>query len=1628
MAEEYLPPGTYTETSFDTPNLPTVIPTRIPVFIGTGNEILSRTGLGLVRGSSATIDQRVTEEDMSSRAVSSVSVTGEVFLTEFDGEIARFQVRNFPLVNGDGTGTTTNSGSDVTVTVNGEPTVVLSVDGATGIVVIAATPAVTDDVRCTYFFNREDTLAVDDVSDQVTEEYAIVNSTRSGNYNITTNTRSLSLSVDGHPFVTVSLPVGSAVTPASIVAAVNGASIRTLVASTFTNNLGGTSVRFRANHSIKVGTGSANVVLGLVENAETSRNKTFYTFNGPIVDGSNGGITTTAPSDVVAKVNGVAVTVSSVDGATRAVTLSQAPAPGATVTVQYYWNSWQDTFDYLENRNVTDITRCGLTPDAGSLSSSYIDGVSFVLQNDRIYWGAAVDVSTGVQATGSTAFGSTQVSASLVDNRGYMEPCTPVAGSNTRFQLPFQPTTGNGRGNPLGESLFSVNSNGRLDLPTTNPNLVVVYTGYTPSDALARGAVSVLRVESDTSEVVLATALPENMNVYATFYYNNLVDEAPLGGAVGGYTLASVVPGPGGVGTYTVTKESTGSYLYGAKYVSKGSDLTTIDVNFPSGSEFYSDARIENGTPVEETVRVKFENVDETPARYTFTSPSNFYLIPGASDRLRVTFDGSANDTGLAPGVLLSQPTGGSRIGALAHYVGSEVVYDPTTGSNTFETVSGVNDGISLVVDGAEINSSVGSNAAADLSDFANAINTASALVAPYYDTATTFSSLTITSGVYDSIALHYTGDVNGPSGNIPLNFSNGTYATPALLASHINTMLGFVNGGGGLMGTVTCTATSEGRLRFSLSLAPGDTAGFLEFIDYPDPSRDSALLFGIDTAPGTLGAQTKIVQAPIASVFSVTADSSRMLNDRLILRNRILPGKGSLSANAVLAQTGIQVLSSTGNTLAGLETGTVVPAVADIGYPYPSLLGVVGWSGGQSTTFGDARDGQPLVTFYDGSDTEAANNVFSVVINGQLVTTTFTATGPGTATALGPVGVATSVLGQIRAALTAGSLSTSYARQEGAGIRLEAPSIVSLEDYIEIGGGSANSVLGFSEGQISTVSSATAWDVVSALMSHQRTQLGTFLFGGAPDSKFFYAKALAYVQKDDSNAEYVQIQSRTLGVSSSIKVEEASSDDVMSTGSGFTGVVGTTFTGRAPINGFYVTSSTPDGSGSANTSILNDGDGQDGFVGQTYRDAVTGLTFTILPREGGLQYPTTSNATLSFRVSRTHTTNGVVPVLTIPGVELLVANTSGVTANNTAIVSTFDKDGDQPSIGQVYYVDYDYIKSNYDAKLFSRISDVEAEYGSVSPDNPLSLAADLAFRNGQPVIALKQVRKDLGSSASESSYLTALNELAGASLPNRIRPTVLTFLTPATSNLLAQAAIHCDLQSSKRFQSERTAIFGCGAGTTPTQVRNLAKSIKSRRVRILYPDIATLVLRDSNGRNRTHIVDGRYMAAALAARVCSPSVDVATPWESFLLSGFASIGRNLDDPTKNLIANDGVTIMDFEAGSLVVRHGLTTDMATAATKIPTIIQIADEMQIRTRSVLSRFKRKFTPDVYSEIEGKLSAMFKNAVKEQIVLSFSEISAVEDPEDPTGALVEATYAAVYPFLKITVRYRVRPQGT
>jgi hypothetical protein len=808
-------------------------------------------------------------------------------------------------------------------------------------------------------------------------------------------------------------------------------------------------------------------------------------------------------------------------------------------------------------------------------------------------------------------------------------------------------------------------------------------------------------------------------------------------------------------------------------------------------------------------------------------------------------------------------------------------------------------------------------------------------------------------------------------------------------------------------------------------------------------------------------GGQPHLLQGPVAGARQLTTGGFNP-HDRIVLRNRILPGQDdatvtsySVTHHNAVEQMGLEVQAGSGNDKAGLTTGASATGGDKAVVKPASLVGRMGFAEGT-----DPATAEPQVTFYDGTGVPAANNEFSFTVDGVPVTVTFTASATGTLNFLGP-GTGTSgpsIIDQILDAVAAvpgapfGTAPAAFAlglvMQDGAGIRITSQDS-SVSSAVVIGSGSANDTLGFTEGEVATRSLVEASTLASALMSNRDASFADYVLtpgnydGGtwtpvaAATTDYFADNAVALVIQDATGNDYLCVQSLTVGTGSSVLFQNTSiGEDALFPGTGLNIVSGDGAVGEAGLNGFFVISNTPGGTGSSNDSVLNDGTGSDGVVGQTYRDAVTGLTFTILPRgfttnPSGpwLPYPTGATSTFRIDVSPTFVTDANIAHNAIGGVELLVANTSGVGVGDTAIVETFERGGLEPAIGDVYYVSYVYRKQDFTTSFFTRMANVEAAYGETGPDAPVSLASYLAILNGAVVVGIKQVPREENSNyASLDSYVAAIQELEGP-LPGNTTPDIITPLRGDSLELFQVLKRSNGIQSSIRYRSERTSIIGLAAGSLPRTATDWAQTLGDTRMRMVYPDMVTISLQNALGETKESLIEGPYIAAGLVGSVVSANLDVATPWTNRRLVGYTQLARQLDAVEQNQIAQKGVTIIDEAPPFLRVRHGLTTDVTNVLTRTPTIIQIADEVQRQSRVAMESFIGiKFLPSILGQIEGRLSTVLNALVKKNIIAAYTGVQARVNPNDPTTADVEAFYQPVFPLLYIVMTFHLRSSLT
>lgn len=958
----YVPPGTYTQTINDTGAATLVSGIRIPVEIGVGQQELEQLDVELVRGSSATLDQKILNEDVSARFVVDDANPNNPVLGAVNGVATKFKVRNYPIVDGNGFDNVTNNLNAVLVTINGESVAVGSVVGQNGYVTLQIPPQPGDDVRCTYYFHRGDTAFTDTVSSQVTPTTADLTTPGFEPFVVVSGVSdTFILTVDGVE-KSVTLAAGS-YTAAGLQTYFDSQAVSGLGTQVFVDNQGVSHLTFIAARSLRIGAGNANGILGFSAGTQTDRNRTFRVYQRPIVDGSDGGVTTTDPTKVVVTVNNVAVAATAVDGTNGTVTLPYAPASGSVVKIQYFANTWQDTFDYLPNTLVTSILRSGFAVGR----NDYIEGQDFVISNPTpdvsiIHWGASYSVSSTLRTPGANLFDTTQIIPTLVDDKIYLVEAprvvdttvVPSLVSDREFVLPEVPTTGNGRDTPLGSSVYNDVTNGRIGLNTNRPDLVVVYTGRDLSDALGRSPAVVTEVDATTRTVTLKTPVPPDHKAFCSFYYNRLRDD--------NYVMTTTVPGPVGSGQFEVLSTLTGTNVNQIRFGTK-TGLAEI-VQWPRGAENVPDAfHTGAGTPVSETVTVTFSQAAAMNAVYTNPGASPYSFYTSNSDQWRTTVNGTPYVTNLST--------------ATKGFLVSKRVQ--VNGSNQLTIAASPNNVLELSIDGVNVTAALTAGARTPTQVVAD-INSAIDLASAFSGTAPNNLASFVQIGGANGDVLFVIRSYSTPAA-LPGGFDHK--ATVAIRQGTVEATLGFIPF---QSASGTPRATNKPATILGGEVGPFNiTSGVNDVLNI----RVDGIDYSITLPAGATVATSALVSA-IGAVPGLSGVASAGTLDNL--------NKLRLTSSTVSAVSGIKILAGSSNEVLGFNEGdSASQTLVSAGEVAARLNATASFSSG-GVAYTSVLDGQTYVTIESLTTGASASSIaFTTGSASAFNTTSGTGIVPGT-------------------------------------------------------------------------------------------------------------------------------------------------------------------------------------------------------------------------------------------------------------------------------------------------------------------------------------------------------------------------------------------------------------------------------------------------------------------------------------------------------------------------------------------------------------------------------------------------------------------------------------------------------
>ena len=465
-------------------------------------------------------------------------------------------------------------------------------------------------------------------------------------------------------------------------------------------------------------------------------------------------------------------------------------------------------------------------------------------------------------------------------------------------------------------------------------------------------------------------------------------------------------------------------------------------------------------------------------------------------------------------------------------------------------------------------------------------------------------------------------------------------------------------------------------------------------------------------------------------------------------------------------------------------------------------------------------------------------------------------------------------------------------------------------------------------------------------------------------------------------------------------------------------------------------------------TSSASNGSHGSGYLNQTYMDATTGFKVTIVNPADALsygyqtlpspQYTYTPGDTLTFTVSKstvrltgsTYAPFGTaVPnnLIAIPGLKTRVATTFGSATGDTAVVATYNKSGNEPSVGEYYYVSFNVAKTAADMAitLYNNAADAYAAYGQPSVVNRLSLGISLMVQNGVQTFGAIQVPQQAGqNTASDSDFISAIQTLttnlpgqtkkADVIVPLSTSPTVHQFLSRQLTT-----------QSTVRYKGEAIGFVGYSQYTDASTARANARALKNARMIAVGNPVAGIQITNNlTGVALEYAVSGEFMAAAMAGLNTNPANDVATTLTLQNLVGFSRLLKRYDDTVMNLMAADGLVLLTDNSGALSIRHYKSTDPSNPITSEPTSTTITDNVRQLFRSDLNQFiGRKLVDSLVNDITAVCNARLRSLVSNEIITGYKNLSVVPDPNDPTTVNVTVTFKPMFSLLYISVTFTV-----
>ncbi len=371
---------------------------------------------------------------------------------------------------------------------------------------------------------------------------------------------------------------------------------------------------------------------------------------------------------------------------------------------------------------------------------------------------------------------------------------------------------------------------------------------------------------------------------------------------------------------------------------------------------------------------------------------------------------------------------------------------------------------------------------------------------------------------------------------------------------------------------------------------------------------------------------------------------------------------------------------------------------------------------------------------------------------------------------------------------------------------------------------------------------------------------------------------------------------------------------------------------------------------------------------------------------------------------------------------------------------------------GDVVYVTYNYADSNYyTPQTFTDPAQISATYGAAvsgtSPTDPnasqvicpLTLAAQIAMANGASTIlalptnpadgtikeqfeaAYAKLQADYRAALLVPLFVDGSAEEGGEEADAHSADAVLALIQDVNS--------HCVNAASEGYG--RMAFVGVETNydTTTRNFDALATTIHSKRVILQYPNQLSFY---NTRLAQTTTVSGYYGAAAMAGRLAAGAVERGLT--KVTVTGFnglpPALAQQQTKAFKDSLSKSGVAVIEqTRAGTLSIRHGVTTDMTALTTREISLVRVGDvlfELVQTGMDAAGLIGQPIDADMTTKVKGALTGILESAITNNVIDAYDAV-AVRQQTLPTGdpSVIEAQFAyrPAVPLNYITVTFAI-----